>query len=245
MSSKYCVVIPTYNNASTIEAVIDSVCVYAKDIIVVNDGSTDATAQILEKLSCKIRVVGYEKNRGKGYALKRGFEAAAQQGFDYAITIDSDGQHLASDLPAFVEAIESNGGALIVGARGFGHANMPQKNTFANRFSNFWFNLQTLSRLSDTQTGFRAYPLKRVASMKMFTSRYECELEIMVRLKWRGVRIKEIPISVIYQPAEERVSHFRPGRDFLRISLLNTFMTILAFVYGYPSMLYYAIKRKC
>jgi glycosyltransferase involved in cell wall biosynthesis len=104
---KCCVIIPTYNNHQTIEQVINDVLKYTDQLIVVNDGSTDTTKELLNKYN-QIDIVSYPKNKGKGFALRKGFRFAWSKGFEYAITIDSDGQHFATDLPKFVEAIEEN-----------------------------------------------------------------------------------------------------------------------------------------
>ena len=113
---------------------------------------------------------------------------------------------------------------------------MPQKNTFANRFSNFWFALQTGKRLFDTQVGYRVYPLTAMQNTRFHTSRYEAELEMLVRCAWKCIPIIPVAIEVYYPPRDERVSHFRPFKDFLRISVLNAVLCIVALVYGYPSM---------
>jgi glycosyltransferase involved in cell wall biosynthesis len=233
--SDICLIIPTYNNEKTLAAVIDAVLVYIASIVVVNDGSTDRTDEILAQYKEKITIVSYPKNRGKGYALKHGFDCARQMGYKYALTIDSDGQHYAEDIPAFVKMAEKHPNALIVGNRNLTQDNMPKKNMFANKFSNFWFALQTGVKLPDTQTGYRLYPLEKMKSLRPFTSRYEAELEMLVRCAWRGIKLISIPIRVYYAPEGERVSHFRPGVDFLRISLLNTLFVVLAVVYGYPA----------
>lgn len=130
-----------------------------------------------------------------------------------------------------------NPDALLMGSRGLKQDNMPQKNTFANKFSNFWFTVQTGRRLPDTQTGYRLYPLRKMGDMRLITTRYEGELELLVRSAWRNIEIRPIPIRVYYPPAEERVTHFRPLQDFTRISILNTFFCFAAILYGYPSML--------
>lgn len=233
MGSKLCVIIPTYNNAGTILDVITDVERYVSDIIVVNDGCTDGTASLLAGRG-GITVVEYGANRGKGGALKAGFERARQMGFDYAITIDADGQHYADDIPAFLQAHEQHPDALIVGSRNLHSENMPGKNTFANKFSNFWFTVQTAQSLPDTQTGYRLYPLRKMGSMRWLTSRYEAELEMLVFAAWHAVRLVPIKVRVYYPPAGERVSHFRPVYDFARISVLNTVLCFLAVVYGYP-----------
>lgn len=232
-----CVIIPTYNNKGTILQVIQSASDYCDDIFVVCDGPTDGTLELVKQSAIPINVVDYQPNKGKGTALVTGFREALKRGFRYAITLDSDGQHYPSDIPAFVEAIEEHPDALIIGSRGLKHDNMPQKNTFANKFSNFWFAVQTGKKLPDTQTGFRLYPLRKMGKMRIITSRYEAELELLVRSAWRNITIIPIPINVYYPPQEERVSFFRPGKDFTRISILNTFFCFAAILYGYPSML--------
>ena len=232
-----CVIIPTYNNAGTIEQVIHSVSEFSDDVFVVCDGPTDGTEELVRQCATPVHVIAYQPNKGKGTALVTGFREALKLGFRYAITLDSDGQHYASDIPAFVEAITEHPDSLIIGSRGLKHDNMPQKNTFANKFSNFWFMVQTGKKLPDTQTGFRLYPLQKMGKMRLITSRYEAELEMLVRSAWRNIPIIPIPINVFYPSQEERVSFFRPGKDFTRISILNTFFCFAAILYGYPSML--------
>ncbi len=232
-----CVIIPTYNNAGTIVDVVRSVAEFCGNIIVVNDGCTDNTAEMLSHIKEPVQVVGYQPNKGKGTALTTGFREAIRQGFRYAITMDADGQHFAIDIPLFAEYIDQNEDAMLIGSRNLRQENMPQKNTFANKFSNFWFTVQTAHKLPDTQTGFRLYPLQKMGDMHLMTSRYEAELELLVRSAWRNIKLTPLPINVYYPPAGERVSHFRPGRDFTRISLLNTFFCFAAILYGYPSML--------
>ena len=239
---KICALIPTYNNAGTVADVAKRVLQQIPDVIVVNDGSTDDTLERLEGLD--ITLVSYKDNKGKGGALREGFRKAVEMGFDYAVTIDSDGQHFPEDIPVFLESIASDPGALIVGSRNLKAENMPGGNTFANKFSNFWFKVQTLQSLPDTQTGFRAYPLASLPSMGLLTARYEAELELLVLSAWKGVRLHPVAIQVYYPPEGKRVTHFRPFRDFFRISVLNTVLCILALVWGYPSLLFHKIIRK-
>lgn len=233
---RICVLIPTYNNVSTLNDVVEGVLRYVADVIVVNDGSTDDTESVLKRFDGRIKVVSYCRNRGKGYALKQGFKVAKEAGFRYVVTIDSDGQHRPSDLPAFILAIVRNPGRMIVGTRDLSKVEIKGSSSFANRFSNFWFCIQTGLHLSDTQTGYRAYPLDRVKHWFPVTDRYEAELAIMVFLRWNGTGFVEIPIDVYYPPASERVSHFRSGMDFSRIAMLNTCLCIGAVMYGLPSV---------
>ena len=234
MAALKCVVVmPTYNNAGTIAQVISDVKNYADDVIVVNDGSTDNTASILASIE-GIKVIDYPKNKGKGYALKLGLAKAYEWGYRYAVTIDSDGQHYADDIPVFIEKIEEKPDSLLIGARNLTADNMPSKNTFANKFSNFWYKVETGEKLSDTQSGFRLYPLEKLQKIHLITRRYEFEVEIIVRAAWRGVNVENVPIKVYYPPVEERVSHFRPMKDFTRISILNTVLVFYAFLFYYP-----------
>ena len=228
------VIIPSYNNGKTLADVIESVRSYAPDILVVNDGSTDETAGILNR-EANLQVITHPANRGKGVALKHGLCHAKAQGFRYAITIDSDGQHFASDIPSFIEAIEKEPDTLLVGSRNLASDNMPGKNTFANKFSNFWFTLETGIKLQDTQSGYRLYPLQQMNVDKWYyTAKYEFELEALVFAAWGDIAVKNIPVHVYYPPQEERVSHFRPFRDFTRISILNTVLVFITFLWIIP-----------
>lgn len=229
---KICVIIPTYNNATTIRRVIEDVEKCCSSIIVVNDGSTDDTAAILQSIPSPIEVVSYPDNRGKGYALVTGFKKAKALGYTHAITIDADGQHFADDIPCFIEGLKHNPEGFIVGCRNLTEENMPRQNTFANRFSNFWFRLQTGINLPDTQSGYRLYTLSSLKGLNLITSRYESELELLVYAAWAGVDITSVNVKVYYPPAEERVSHFRPIYDFFRISVLNTVLCLGALLYG-------------
>jgi glycosyltransferase involved in cell wall biosynthesis len=230
---KCCVIVPTYNNAKTLAKVIDGLLEYTNNIFVVNDGSTDNTAHILSDYK-QITQIALNHNRGKGNALKTGFRAAVKAGYTYAITIDSDGQHMPSDLPKFLEKIENEPGSLIIGARNMNQEGIPGKSSFGNRFSNFWFHVDTGIKLPDTQSGYRLYPIDALSKLKYFTRKFEFEIEIIVRAAWKGVPVTSIPIEVFYAQGEERVSHFRPFKDFFRISVLNTVLFILALLIYRP-----------
>ena len=228
------VIIPTYNNEKTLTTVIEDVLFYVEDIIVVNDGSTDSTPTLLENYP-NLHIITHPTNKGKGTALKNGLKQAKAAGYRYAITIDSDGQHFASDIPIFMEEIEKEPDTLLVGARNLTSDNMPGKNTFANKFSNFWFTLETGIKLQDTQSGYRLYPIQRMNVDKWYyTAKYEFELEALVFAAWGGIPVKNIPVHVYYPPQEERVSHFRPFRDFTRISILNTILVLVTFLWIVP-----------
>ena len=244
--NEVCAVIPTYQNAKTLLKVVADVHRVVDTVFVVDDGSNDGTAALLDKATSNERpekVLTHPKNCGKGAALKTGLTYARQQGFRYAVTVDADGQHRADDIPALLKAVEEEPDALAIGSRGLQHENMPAKSTFANRFSNFWFALQTLQRLPDTQSGLRVYPLQRLHGLRWMSARYEAELTLLVFSAWAGVKLLPVPVSVYYPPRDQRVTHFRPGRDFTRISVLNTLLCFLMVVYGWPRIFCRQIAR--
>lgn len=241
---KCCVIIPTYNNHKTLKKVIDGVLLYTNDIIVVNDGSTDTTSHILTKF-LHIHTISLPHNKGKGYALRKGFELALELGFHFAITIDSDGQHFPDDIPILIDSLnkETSKNVLYIGARNMGQKDVPKKSSFGNKFSNFWFWVETGIRLQDTQSGYRLYPLQALKDITFFTRKFEFEIEAIVKAAWNGIQVKNIPVKVTYD-LTERVSHFRPFIDFSRISLLNTYLVILTFLYIFPRDIIQKIKKK-
>jgi len=240
-STNFCVIVPTYNNQKTLKKVLDSILDFTASVIIVNDGSTDSTNEILKQYS-QLTQIHHPKNLGKGRALRNGFRKAIELDFEYAITIDSDGQHFAADIPIFIEAIQNEPNALLIGSRNMTQENVPKKSSFGNKFSNFWFKFETGIKLEDTQSGFRLYPL-RLLPKRFYTNKFEFEIEVIVRAAWKGIVVKNIPIQVLYDPAE-RVSHFRPFRDFTRISILNTVLVTNALLYIKPRDFFRRAKKK-
>lgn len=240
-----CVLIPTYNNEKTLKRVIVGVLEHCapEDVIVINDGATDQTELILKEFEGEITILHNTRNRGKGYSLRKGFKEAISRGYSNAISIDSDGQHLAGDLPIFVNGALDNPGALLMGARNMNQEGVPGKSSFGNKFSNFWFWFETGIRLPDTQTGYRLYPLAPLKRIKLFTNKFETEIEVIVKMAWRDVPIVPVDIRVIYDK-NERVTHFRPFRDFTRISILNTYLVTLTLLfYLHKRLIQYIIKK--
>jgi glycosyltransferase involved in cell wall biosynthesis len=240
-SCNYCVIVPTYNNEKTLKRVLDAILKHTSNIIIVNDGSTDTTSSILKEYSQQIQI-HISKNSGKGIALRNGFKKAIELNYKYAITIDSDGQHFAADIPAFIENIKKDPNVLLIGSRNMTTDDIPKKSSFGNKFSNFWFWFETGIKLQDTQSGYRLYPLQLLPK-KYFTNKFEFEIEVIVRSAWKGIPVKNIPIQVLYDPTE-RVSHFRPFKDFTRISILNTFLVFITLLYIKPRDFFFSFKRK-
>ncbi len=241
---KCCVLIPTYNNSATLSRVLDGVLVITKNIVVVNDGATDSTESILKTYS-EIHQVHLPKNKGKGNALKLGFQEALKLGYDFAITIDSDGQHFPEDIPVFLEALqkEETKNVLYIGSRNMRQHDVPGSSSFGNKFSNFWFWFETGTWLTDTQCGYRLYPLVEIEKLNLYTSKFEFEIEVIVKASWSGTLVKNIPVKISYDEAE-RVSHFRKGPDFARISVLNTVFVFVTLFYIKPRDFFRKIKKK-
>ncbi|MGJ8664954.1 MAG: DUF2062 domain-containing protein [Patiriisocius sp.] len=239
-----CVIIPTYNNEKTLTRVIDGVLNITSNIIIINDGATDGTAEILKNYN-SLTHVHIPKNQGKGNALRNGFKKAVEMRYDFAITIDSDGQHFPEDIAVFVNLLETSEdkNLLLIGARNMTQMGVPKKSSFGNKFSNFWFWFETGIKLQDTQSGYRLYPLNVIKDITFFTKKFEFEIEVIVKAAWRGVNVMNVPVQVLYDETE-RVSHFRPFKDFTRISILNTWFVLVTLLYIKPRDFIRSFKKK-
>ncbi len=240
-----CVLIPTYNNCATLERVLQGVMHYTTNILVINDGSTDSTSEILEKYHF-LHIFDISQNKGKGNALKTGFKAAEDLGYEYVISMDSDGQHFPNDLPVFLDALEAKSPGdpelLVIGSRKMDDPSVPEKSSFGNRCSSFWYWVETGLKLQDTQCGYRLYPLKVVNSLNLYTTRFELEIEVIVKAAWEGVNVINLPVKVLYDP-EERVTHFRPFQDVARITLLNIWFIGFGLFYILPRNIFRNFRR--
>ncbi len=216
-SLRVAVLIPTFNNAFTLEGAIEGALGHVDTVLVVDDGSTDSTKEVLERFANRIEVHTHPVNQGKGVALRDGFEILARKGFAYAISMDADGQHFADDLPRFVAAVTRKPGALAVGERDMQKAGAPRRSLFGLWFSNMALRRLGGARLNDSQAGFRAYPLREVLDLELRGTRYDLELEVLIKAARRGIPLVPVPIQCSYNPDGGRVSHFRPVRDFCHI----------------------------
>jgi glycosyltransferase involved in cell wall biosynthesis len=221
---KVILIIPTYNNGTTVKEVIEGVKGCCSEIIVINDGSTDDTSEILNDID-DITVISFPENRGKGAALKEGFKKATEFGFTHAITFDGDGQHVTEDIPLFLNKIQEEPETLWIGNRVLFYAKgekQPVRSSFGRKFGNFWYNFFTSIKLNDTQCGLRAYPLEKITPIKCRGKRYEYEQDLLIRSAWNGIPVREIDIHLFYLSKGSEVSHFKPVRDFLLISKINS-----------------------
>ncbi len=213
---KFAVVIPVYNHESRLSAVIESALRLRLPVYVIDDGSTD-TAPVILKSIPGITVLSHSKNLGKGAALMTGFAEAAGVA-DFAITIDADGQHDPADAVHLMAAVQSGVHALVIGRREnmLNDTGIKWTSRFGRKFSNFWVRMSGGPVLSDTQSGFRIYPIREMLGIRSRSRRFQFEVEIVVLAHWVRIPIVEVPVKVIYPSKEGRISHFRPFVDFWR-----------------------------
>lgn len=151
-------VIPVFNNARTVEDIVNQSFNFIDNILVVDDGSTDCDIASLLKDTDAI-VITHEKNKGKGEALSSAIDYLTSANAQSMITMDADGQHLSSDIPKFIQKIENNPETIHIGVRDFNQRSIPGTSRFGRKFSNMWIKVETGKDLKDTQSGFRAYPV--------------------------------------------------------------------------------------
>ncbi len=209
------VIIPVYNHAKTITGVVRRALRLNMPVIVVDDGSTDETPQALACIR-EVRHLMHTRNRGKGAAITTGFVEALKIA-DWAITLDADGQHDPEDMLKMIRSIPDHTRPIVVGRRqGMDGYEVPWTSRFGRKFSNFWVFMAGGPRMSDSQSGFRIYPLPESLSLPVKSERFQFEIEILVKAAWKKMTVMECPVSVDYQPGKRRVSHFHPWIDFLR-----------------------------
>jgi len=235
-STTHLVLIPSYNPGATVFATVAAARAHWAPVWVVVDGSNDGTGEALSRLAQQdagLRVIRLVRNRGKGAAVLHGVRAALRDGFTHVLTMDSDGQHPAEEIPAFMSASAAAPAAMILGEPVF-DASAPLLRVRGRRISNWWANLETLwVGVHDSLFGFRVYPatpLERVMRRQLWMRRFDFDVEAVVRLCWRGLRPINLPAAVRYfRAADGGVSHFQYGRDnvlltWMHLRLLAGFM---------------------
>ena len=217
---KPAIVAPTFNNAGTLDGILRRIAALGHPLFVVDDGSTDNTADILDRLvgeadGAGVTVLRHGRNLGKAAAMQTGFKAALAAGFTHALTIDTDGQLDPEQIPLLLEKASANPSALVLGTRDATRPDYPSRSRFGRRCSNLMVRLESGLRVSDSQCGLRVYPLGYTHHVPCRAQRYGYETEILARAGWAGCPVVEVPISCRYF-AVGRVSHFRPIVDSAR-----------------------------
>jgi glycosyltransferase involved in cell wall biosynthesis len=229
---KFVIIIPTYNNFNTIQNVVNDCLEHHYNVIVVDDGSSKPLHRVLEK-NDRLLIERHEINQGKGVAITTGIKKAKALGYTHVISMDGDGQHLASQAPLLQTACQ--GDEIIIGARNFDIANIPNGSKFGRWFSNFWACWDTGHTITDSLSGFRVYPVS-ILDLNIKTFRFDWEMEVIVRHADANKIIKEVVVECYYPKAHERVSHFRKFWDTAAIVWVH--VQILPFKW-----LRYALKK--
>lgn len=224
MRSDVAALIPAFEAAATLGAVVAGAHAHCARVVVVDDGSGDGTGATASAAGAE--VLRHPANAGKGAALRTGLEALAATGITRALTLDADGQHLASEIPVLLAASDANPEAIVVGIRRKADQPIARLNRFGNWIADRLLRLVAGRPLPDTQSGFRVYPVAGTLALGAAGARFDFETEILLRAARRGMPVVGVPVAVYYPPVAERVSHFRKGRDTLRI--IATVIRVLA-----------------
>jgi glycosyltransferase involved in cell wall biosynthesis len=232
--SRYVIVIPAYNHKNQIRQVAEKALRLGFPVIIVDDGSSDSTPELLNSIP-GVTVLRHDRNLGKGAALTNGFTAGCSKA-DFAVTVDADGQHNPEEIPALIQAIPDGKKPLVIGNRERMDKNdVPWTSRWGREFSNFWVWAACGRWFSDSQSGFRIYPLPETIRLGTRTKRYQFEIEVLIRAVWQEIPVIEVPVHVFYGRKHERVSHFRPWLDFWRNT--RTFARLLAMRFLVPRKL--------
>lgn len=215
------VVIPAYNEASTIADVVRRAMAVAPNVVVVDDGSTDETVARLADLD--VRLIRHQGNQGKGAALLDGFRMALEQGAGAVVTMDGDGQHAPENIPDLVARSSAHPGRIVIGSRLHDRAAFPPSRYRANRIANFWISWASGHRIADSQCGMRLYPrvvLKAVCAKARHHQGFVFESEVLIDAAAAGFPTTSVPIPALYDGHTQRPSHFRPVRDIAAIVVM-------------------------
>lgn len=214
------VLIPAYNEAATIRDLVQRALKVVPDVVVVDDGSVDATLEQLQGLP--VNVLRNERNHGKAASLRKGFDFAFDRGAQRVVTLDGDGQHSPEDIRRLLNAARRFPDEIVIGARLHDKKNFPARRYYANQIARFWISWAAGYPIADTQSGFRVYPATLFRQLKpgdVAWKGFTFESEILIAAAAKEVRSVAVSIPGIY-PQQARASHFRPVADITRIVLM-------------------------
>ncbi|MDR2427019.1 MAG: DUF2062 domain-containing protein [Endomicrobium sp.] len=223
------IVIPLYNHAAAVGKVAAEVISLYKNVLIIDDGSTDGGCDKINALD--VNIIRFKKNRGKGAAIIAAAAWARINDFTHLVTIDADGQHYPSDIEKLLEASRRSPSLIIIGKRKFNSCKVPTASKFGRKFSGFWAKVQTSKTIIDIQSGFRVYPVEIFDKYKIFSRRFAFEVEVIIKAIWAGFDIEEVEVGVHYpKKRSERISHFGVIKDNARLAVLNTYLTMRSMI---------------
>ncbi|MDD4900222.1 MAG: glycosyltransferase family 2 protein [Candidatus Omnitrophica bacterium] len=209
-----CVIIPTYNESKAIAEVVRKSRHYGLEVVVIDDGSADNTAKIAREAGAT--VLENQNNQGKGASLIKGFDYALKTGFDYIITMDGDGQHLPEDIPFFLRLANSSDKGIFVGNRMSKVGNMPLVRVITNKFMSWLISLVIGQRVADTQCGFRLIKKEVLQKIKLTTTKYEIESELLIEAARQGFKIESVPVETVYAGEKSQINPFVDTLRFIK-----------------------------
>lgn len=209
-----CVIIPTFNESNKIALLVKEIKKQGLEVIVVDDGSEDNTAQIAQDSGAI--VLRNEINLGKGASLSRGFDYSLKSGYEAVITMDGDGQHLPEDIPYFIRLAKYSESGIIIGNRMQKTRNMPLERVLTNKFMSWLISLVAGQKIPDTQCGFRLIKIEVLQKVRLLTSKYETESEILIKGSRLGFKIESVAIKSIYRGEKSRINPLVDTFRFIR-----------------------------
>ena len=226
---KAIIVIPVYNHSTTLLGVVNGSLAVHDDVMIIDDGSTDKSADTLAGLN--VHLIHHEKNLGKGAAIKTAAQASRKLGMTHIVTIDANGRYDPADFHLFAEALKKNTDSIILGRRDFQRSKIPILYRFSRHLSNFFFQLQTGSKShGDVRCTFRAYPLAVLENLTLRTSRNSFEVEVLTKAAWAGVNLNDVNISAYFHRSERQKFNFDFLMDNLWATLFNFHLTMRSIV---------------
>jgi glycosyltransferase involved in cell wall biosynthesis len=213
-AASYAALIPALDCADTIADVVAGAEKHVARVLVVDDGSTDGTAN--EARGAGAEVFSHGENLGKGAALLSGLRYLEERGFSHAVSLDGDGQHLPEEIPKLIAESAADPGAIVIGARQI-ESDVAALNRFGNEFANVWVRIATGRDLGDTQCGLRIYPIAATLALHPVGRRFDFETEVLIRAIRAGIDVRSTPVRVFYPPPELRRSHYDKVWDTARI----------------------------
>ena len=213
---------PCFNEEEHIRDLVKDIKKIIKDVVVVDDGSTDSTSQ--KALDGGATVIKHVSNQGKGAALRTGFSYIERKRFSALITMDADRQHDYTELSKFIDEFKKDSADIVVGSRMNDVKSMPFIRLYTNKITSFFTSLFLSCKISDTQSGYRLIKTEVLRNINLLTNNFEIESEVLIKAGRKGFRIKEIPIRTVYlSNAKSKIKPLRDTLKFIRLILSSTF----------------------